>query len=240
MSTAPSLSFSISNKRKQILICDGFIFQLNRTRPRLKYWRCKDRTCSAYIHTDHKNQYVGKSGDHNLHLPVPEQVEVALFKEKVKERVLKETTAIGKIYDKEMASLTLSDGALNLIPLPEEAKASLNRLRRQTTPPLPTSSFFDVPDAYSTTTTGAHFLFSDTVVRKKRVILFATDEQLRMLFSTKTIMIDGTFSACVPQFDQVFSLHCVKFSMCYWVVAWSDCYNIQACLRGIGCSSSTS
>ncbi|CAF4117504.1 unnamed protein product, partial [Adineta steineri] len=110
-----------------------------------------------------------------------------------------------------MASLTLSDGALNLIPLPEQAKASLIHLRRQTTPPLPTSSFFDVPDAYSTTTTGAHFLFSDTVVRKKRVIFFATDEQLRMLFSAKTIMIDGTFSACVPQFDQVFSLHCVKY-----------------------------
>ncbi|CAM4966397.1 unnamed protein product [Rotaria socialis] len=211
MSTVPSLSFSTSNKRKPILICDGFIFQLNRTRPKLKYWRCKDRTCSAYIHTNHKNQYVGKSGDHNVHLPVPEQVEVAMFKEKVKERVVKETTAIGKIYDKEMASLNLSDGALGLTPLADEAKASLNRLRRQTTPPLPTSSCFDVPDAYSTTTSGAQFLFSDTVVRKKRMMLFATDEQLRMLFSAKTIMIDGTFSASVPHFNQVFSLHCIKY-----------------------------
>ncbi|CAF4460280.1 unnamed protein product [Rotaria socialis] len=211
MSTVPSLSFSTSNKRKPILICDGFSFQLNRTRPKLKYWRCKDRTCSAYIHTNHKNQYVGKSGDHNVHLPVPEQVEVAMFKEKVKERVVKETTAIGKIYDKEMASLNLSDGALGLIPLADEAKASLNRLRRQTTPPLPTSSCFDVPDAYSTTTSGAQFLFSDTVVRKKRMMLFATDEQLRMLFSAKTIMIDGTFSASVPHFNQVFSLHCIKY-----------------------------
>ena len=121
MSTVPSLSFSTSNKRKPILICDGFIFQLNRTRPKLKYWRCKDRNCSAYIHTNHNNQYVGKSGDHNFHLPVPEQVEVATFKEKVKERVVKETTAIGKIYDKEMASLNLSDGALSLIPLAGEA-----------------------------------------------------------------------------------------------------------------------
>ncbi|CAF4303138.1 unnamed protein product, partial [Rotaria magnacalcarata] len=44
-----------------------------------------------------------------------------MFKEKVKERVVKETTAIGKIYDKEMASLNLSDGALGLIPLADEA-----------------------------------------------------------------------------------------------------------------------
>ena len=42
-------------------------------------------------------------------------------------------------------------------------------------------------------------------------MLFATDEQLRMFFSAKTIMIDGTFSACVPHFNQVFSLHCIKY-----------------------------
>ncbi|CAF1554974.1 unnamed protein product [Rotaria sp. Silwood1] len=230
MSTVPSLSFSTSNKRKPILICDGFIFQLNRTRSKLKYWRCKDRTCSAYIHTNHNNQYVGKSGDHNFHLPVPEQVEVAMFKEKVKERVVKETTAIGNIYDKEMASLNLSDGALGLIPLADDAKASLNRLRRQTTPPLPTSSCFDVPDAYSTTISGAHFLFSDKVVRKKRVLLFATDEQLRMLFSAKTIMIDGTFSACVPHFNQVFSLHCIKYGYNFpCVIGTGEAKVLQEC-----------
>ena len=52
---------------------------------------------------------------------MPEQVEVAAFKEKVKDRVVKETTAIGKIYDNEMASINLSDGALGIIPVADEA-----------------------------------------------------------------------------------------------------------------------
>jgi hypothetical protein len=68
-----------------------------------------------------------------------------------------------------------------------------------------------VPDAYSVTTNGVSFLFSDTLVHKKRVILFASEEQQRMLFSSTHIMIDGTFSACVPHFDQVFSIHCMEY-----------------------------
>jgi hypothetical protein len=121
MSTSPVISFSTSNKQKSILICEGFIYQLNKTRPKVKYWRCKDRLCSAYIHTDQNNQYLGKSGDHCSHLPAPESIEVSVFKENVKKRVVKETIAIGKIYDNELATAALSEAALGLVPLPDEA-----------------------------------------------------------------------------------------------------------------------
>ena len=121
MSTIPAISFSISNKGKSILICEGYIYQLNKIRPKAKYWRCKDRMCSSYIHTDQNDQYVGRSGDHGSHLPTPESIEVALFKEKVKERVVKETSAIGKIYDNELASAVLSEAALAMVPLAGEA-----------------------------------------------------------------------------------------------------------------------
>ncbi len=76
MPVIPVLNFSISNKQKSILICVGFIYQLNKTRPKVKYWRCKDRTCSVYIHTDKNN--------HCLHLTAPESIEVNAFKENVK------------------------------------------------------------------------------------------------------------------------------------------------------------
>ena len=104
-----------------ILICDGFIYQLNKSKPKIKYWRCKDRMCSAYMHTDQNDQYLGKSGDHYSHLPMPETIELSIFKEKVKKRVVKETSAIGKIYGNELASAALSDAALALVPLPIDA-----------------------------------------------------------------------------------------------------------------------
>jgi hypothetical protein len=121
MSTIPVLNFSISNKRKPILICDGFIYQLNKNRPKIKYWRCKDRMCSAYIHTDGNDQYIGKSGAHDSHLPTPESIEVTVFKEKVKDLITKQTTAIGKIYDDQLASAALSEPALAMVPLPGDA-----------------------------------------------------------------------------------------------------------------------
>jgi hypothetical protein len=49
---------------------------------------------------------------------------VATFKEKVKERVLKETTAIGKIYDTELASAGLSEAALSLVNSAESSMRS--------------------------------------------------------------------------------------------------------------------
>lgn len=121
MPSTPALTFSTSNKHNQILICDGFVYHLNRTRPKMKYWRCKVRTCSAYIHTDHNDQYLGKSGEHDGHLPNPENIEIASFRHKLKERVINETTAIGKIYETELAAAGLSEAALVMTPSADEA-----------------------------------------------------------------------------------------------------------------------
>ncbi len=43
------------------------------------------------------------------------------LKEKVKDRVVKETAAIGKIYESELGSVGLSEAALALVPLPDGA-----------------------------------------------------------------------------------------------------------------------
>ena len=64
---------------------------------------------------------MGKSGDHESHLPIPEGIEVATVKEKVKERVLKETTAIRKIYDTVLLSAGLSEAALSLVSSVQES-----------------------------------------------------------------------------------------------------------------------
>ncbi|CAF4647686.1 unnamed protein product, partial [Rotaria sp. Silwood1] len=53
-------------------------------------------------------------------------------------------------------------------------ESSLNRRRRQTIPSLPRSSSFDVPDNYSITIDDTPFLFNDSLVRQKSVILFST------------------------------------------------------------------
>ena len=86
-------------------------------------------------------------------------------------------------------------------------ESSLFRFRRETTPILPTSSTFDIPSTYSQTLNGKEFLLYDTLIRGKRALAFANDLQLAILFKSKHIFIDGTFSVCPPFFDQVFTIH---------------------------------
>ena len=159
-----TLSFSVTTKGKRVLLYEGYIYTLNRDRGKVKYWRCEDRTCSAFVHTDENDCYKTHSGSHDRHLPSPERVELLEFKRKVKDRVIKETTAIARIYDQELAAANLSQIALALAPAAKDSRKcllstvnfrfhvivylepSLSRLRRGTTPVLSTSSAFDIPD----------------------------------------------------------------------------------------------
>ncbi|CAF4225036.1 unnamed protein product, partial [Rotaria sordida] len=121
-----------------------------------------------------------------------------------------ESIAIGLIYDQELARANFSQAGLAVSLSSQEAKSSLNKLRRKTTPILPDSSDFDIPDLYSTTIDSRRFLLGDLTYHRKRILIFSTDEQLTVLFKAKQIMMDGTFNACPPYFEQVYTLHCIK------------------------------
>ncbi|CAF0873347.1 unnamed protein product [Didymodactylos carnosus] len=93
-----------------------------------------------------------------------------------------------------------------------EIQAGLAQARRQITPVLPTSSTFDIPDAYQVTPKSENFLFSDTLIRRrKRMLPVGSVTQLELLFDSPTIFMDGTFSSTPPFFDQVYTIHAMKF-----------------------------
>jgi hypothetical protein len=113
---------------------------------------------------------------------------------------------------------------------------SLSRLRRETTPVLPTSSNFEIPDNYSQTLAGKHFLLNDVLIRGKRMLTFENELQLTILFKSKHIFIDGTFSVCPPFFDQVFTIHGVhhehsEFSLYSLVHVYKIClFEVVPCV----------
>ncbi|CAF4196272.1 unnamed protein product, partial [Rotaria sp. Silwood2] len=121
------------------------------------------------------------------------------------------TNSIPKIYEEELARSNLSSTALTLAPVVVEIKSVLNRVRRKTTPPLPTSADFDIPDFYQQTLNGAQFICTNKIIKKKRMILFATDKQLEVLFSSECIFPDGTFDKYPKQFQQIYTIHGLKF-----------------------------
>lgn len=121
MSNIPIITFSQSNKGKPVLICDGFVYHLNKSCPKVKYWRCENRLCSAVLHTDANDQFKSRNGDHSGHLSSPENIELLNFKSNVRKRVVTEATSIGRIYDEEMARAQLSQTALAIAPSANDA-----------------------------------------------------------------------------------------------------------------------
>ena len=50
-------------------------YTLNKDRDKVKYWRCRDWSCTAFVHTDGKDNYQAHYGSHDGYLPSPEQIQ---------------------------------------------------------------------------------------------------------------------------------------------------------------------
>lgn len=217
------ISFIVSQKGKPLIVMDNCIFKLNKATKTTKYYRCEDPKCSMTLRTDTNNVLIGTAEDHN-HPCEPEQVEIRKLKSAIKERAIKETTAIPKIYDEETSRFCLSSLATAILPSQREISnrmniffkgSSLNKARRLQTPVIPDSQVFDIPDGFTKTLKGELFLCVDKFIKRKtRILLFASREQLKLLFESSIILMDGTFSASPSVFQQVYCLHAIKYNQC--------------------------
>jgi len=221
-----SLSIIYSNKGAPQLVLDYFVFKLNKRTETKIYWKCTGTHCPAHIHTDPNNNFLNTNGEHN-HLPESEDFKVKKFRAALKERVVNETIPIQKNYDEEIVKGNFSLDTLASVPLIHRMRmitftnislyflsleSGLNRARRKLTPTLPTSNLFDIPPGYQTTASGETFLICDKMIsRKKRMLIFSSPKQLQLLFEGSMVFLDGTFQATPPFFDQIFTIHCLKF-----------------------------
>ncbi|CAF3350190.1 unnamed protein product [Rotaria sp. Silwood2] len=225
-----TLSFIFSQKGKPLLVMDNFVFKLNKTTNTKKYYRCENPECTMTLHTDINDVLIGTKGDHS-HLFEPEQIEIRKLKHVIKERAKNETTPVPKIYDEETARFCLTSLAIAIVPSQREISteifvllflkgiifkdSSLNKARRLQTPAIPDSQIFDIPDTYTKTLKGDPFLCVDKFIKRKtRLLLFASREQLKLLFESQIILMDGTFSASPLIFEQVYCLHAIKYQQC--------------------------
>ncbi|CAF1067528.1 unnamed protein product [Rotaria sp. Silwood1] len=152
------------------------------------------------------------NGDHN-HPFNPDQLEAKLLRDKMKERIISETTSITRIYDEEVAKANLSKGAVAVLPTVVEYRSNMSKARRKNTPVIPSSEIFEIPELYQQTLSHKRFLLADVCLKrgKNRILIFSSDQQLELLFESNTIFIDGTFDTSPGQFKQVYLFHAHKF-----------------------------
>jgi hypothetical protein len=72
-----------------------------------------------------------------------------------------------------------------------------------------------MPSKYKKTNNGERYLLADRVQKydgnvDNRILVFATDNQLKTLFTCSHIMMDGTFDSSPSYFHQVYTIHGIK------------------------------
>jgi len=85
-------------------------------------------------------------------------------------------------------------------------ESGLHKLRRKALPPLPVDQLFVIPPVYQNTYDDEPFLIYDK--RKShyggRLLMFASEEQLNVLFQSEVLFADGTFKVCPKLFEQLY------------------------------------
>ena len=70
-----NLECSTTTNGKRLLLFGGYTYMLNKNRDKVKYWRCRDWSCTAFVHTDGKDNYKAHYESHDGYLPSPEQIQ---------------------------------------------------------------------------------------------------------------------------------------------------------------------
>ncbi|CAF1355393.1 unnamed protein product [Rotaria sordida] len=109
----------------------------------------------------------------------------------------------------------MSRSALAIFPTNTEIYQGIAKARRKASPTLPQSCLFTIPDIYKSTIDGKRFLlYDESRVRRERILLFGSDDQLDLLFDSPIVFMDGTFSKAPPNFCQIYIIHAVNFDIC--------------------------
>ncbi|CAF4192544.1 unnamed protein product [Rotaria magnacalcarata] len=86
----PTISFLISNKKKRLLVIDGYIYQQNKSTAKVSYWLCEIKLCNAGVHLNSDDQFRKYTENPRAHMPVPERLEIRKMLTNIKSRVDRE------------------------------------------------------------------------------------------------------------------------------------------------------
>ncbi|CAF1405696.1 unnamed protein product, partial [Rotaria sordida] len=234
-SVKPTITETKSNKRKVMLVIDGFNYQFknfNKDKS-IKFWRCAKRSCSVLLHTTLRNEFLRYSGKitRHSHLPNPAEAEVRNLREAMRKRAEKEILPAQQIAEQEVRQALLTDEARAVLPNIIHLGHNLIQYRRKMTPSLPQSSSFFIPESYTKDYhNNTRLLLHDSDDSKfqidslgdlrseGRVLIWSSDIQLNLLFDSQRLHMDGTFSSSPPNFDQVFIIQAIVHGTCVPVV----------------------
>ena len=136
------------------------------------------------------------------------EISMEVFRQKVVKKAKKDpTNLLRNIYDNVLESST------TVAPEYKSLKSSLYRTRKKFVPPIPTTmSEVSITGKWRLTLTKKRFLLAHDI--DAGVTIFASDENLTLLFNSEALLSDGTFKSCPPPYEQLYVLYGIYKDRC--------------------------
>lgn len=209
-------SYVESEKGKQQVLLNGFVYNKERMTNEKSIWKCVSyfkTKCKARLHIV-KNVISVPPSEHN-HAGEAAKVEVACHMKRIRDEAKKSLPGTTqRILSKESETISISVAAQ--MPQNHSIKRRIRASRRNNAAgdkyePIPTNKDFYIPEKYCLTAKKERFIFFDSIAEdssgNNRIIIFATKENVEILAKSSEWYADGTFSVCPLLFSQLYVIH---------------------------------
>ena len=202
----------IGNRGGKILIHGGYRYQRNQSRENAIYWRCWRDGCLGRLRTnvfDVNNLnaaiqvlYANNNHDHGMDTA---EVDRGNLTEDMKTVIRNDPSKrIRNVYD-EVVQQAVIQGIGN-IPSYDSVRSILNRTRLENIPPLPNNVNQVVLNGVWIIT-WTNDLYLQHKDNNNGILLFGTDDDLRILDGADCVFLDGTFRSAPRPYMQFFTIH---------------------------------
>ena len=209
-----ALTFIKSNKGAHLLVIDSFSYRREKVIAGKEIWRCSDYKklkCMSRCHT--KDGIITKTpGDHN-HVPDQAKIEARKIINNLKERAATTTESTHEMI--ATSSRGLNAAVAGQFPVIRNIKQTVRRVRHENQTPLPNPASLDelvIPMEYTQAESGEQFLLHDSGPGQHRMLIFSTARNLQLLENCPNWYADGTFKTSPPLFQQVYTIHVLKYN----------------------------
>lgn len=166
--------------------------------------------CPARLHTC--NGVIIKQQFDHSHQPDAREILKCKLRNKLKQKAI-ETTLSRRTIATHITNQRIPNSVIASMPSVKSMMDTVSRLRRKNTTQVNyrTTSDLIIEHQYTVTSGGDVFLLHDSGQGDERVLIYASERNLKLLSKCTTFFMDGTFDVVPEMFTQLFTIHGISF-----------------------------
>lgn len=200
-----------SSKGRDQVLCDGYLYSLNKQKDENLYWCCNKKTslrCGGRLQTVLvENTHFVKKNHFAVHLHKPQAalVDDRKLKTRIRERAINSNDSPAQIIQSCIENVPSSRAPT--LCNKHSFKMMIYRARNKDYPTLPKKlQDFEIPDEFRKCN-DQDFLLAHFKDRDVSIIMFGTKKNLQLLLESPYWLMDGTFRCCPWPCYQLYTVH---------------------------------